>query len=609
MNGRRFRAAAVVVAVGVGAACAGDSDVTSESSDTAVADAADTDDAAATSADTGTDSGNDAADDGETSDSTGAADALDWTPCGTDVVALPTECATLEVPRDHGDPEGETISIRLSRLDTASGDRQIGSLLANPGGPGGSGVDFVAQLAVIIPAEVQERFDIVSFDPRGVGLSTGLDCVIDIDDNVTLLAEGDDAGWQELVDDALAQPDECTDETLELAPFVGTNNAARDLDLIREALGDDGLTYVGYSYGTRLGATYAALFPENVRALVLDAAVAPTDDFAELDRVQATGFDRALRNFATECDADPDCELQELGPTLDVIEGLRDELAEVGSFPTDDGDRVLTPGELDLGIAASLYSKDTWPFLAQALFVAEVQQDGTLLQVLGDALVGRQPDGSYDNSSTAGFFINCADDPNRPPVDEIRAQADETAAQSEFFSDFQRATTGCLGAPDAIDSLLLDPAADAPPLLVLGNTGDPATPYEWSIELSEFLATAVLYTVEAEGHTAYGTIDCVEDVVNRYLIDLEVPDEGGSCSDNADADFFPPAGEGQLAVIVSLFDCLRDNGLDVPELTEADILADPSGETYADALDPNDPAFQDAALACLDELDAVAGSL
>lgn len=528
----------------------------------------------------------------------GDAGSLDWAPCAEQNPIVETECAVLEVPLDHADLGAGTLDVAVARVRSADPETRIGSLVFNPGGPGGSGVEFLAQVALLMPPGVTDRFDLVGFDPRGVGASTAVTCDVEIDDSVALVAAGDDEAYAALVDQQAADLAACTDETFDVAPYLGTNNAARDLDLLREALGDDGLSYVGYSYGTRLGATYAELFPERVRALVLDAAVKPTTDSIELDLGQAEGFDRALRNFADACDDDPDCLLQELGPALDVVDGLRREIAEVGSFPTDDGDRILTPGELDYGIIAALYSKDAWPFLAQALFTAEVEQDGTLLQVLGDGLAGRRADGTYDNSSVANTFINCADTEDRPDVDRVRADAETVAERSEFFSDALRASTGCLGLPQTEDALTLGAASDAPPILVIGNTGDPATPYEWSVELAEFLDSGVLYTVEAEGHTAFGTIPCVTQPVVDYLVDLTVPDADASCSDNATADFFVPEGDSEVDRILALLDCLRENGADVAEITAADILADSTGEVLFDALDVSDPAFIEAAGAC-----------
>lgn len=512
------------------------------------------------------------------------------------------ECATLKVPLDHARPDGDSIDIAVARVATADPDQRIGSLLFNPGGPGGSGIEFLEAAAAVVPVELADRFDLVSFDPRGVGASAAIDCVVDFDDEVSLLADGDDQAWDALVADAEALADECTSVSLDLAPYVGTNNAARDLDMIRAALGDDQLSYVGFSYGTRLGATYAELFPDRVRALVLDGGVKPTDDLAQIGLEQGPGFDAALESFAAACDADEDCPFgtDDIAPTLEVYAGLVDEIAEEGGFATDDGDRMLTPGELQLGVVAALYSTQLWPVLADALFMADAEQDGSLLHVLADSYLGRQVDGTYDNSQVAGLAINCADDPRRPELAEIRRQGDVAAAASTHFGDLLRARTGCVGTPDPIDPIRIGPAEGAAPILVIGTTGDPATPYEWSVELAASLAAAELFTVEGDGHTAFLSIPCVDDVVIDYLVDLDLPDPGSGCAaDTVDADdVFLPPGESELDQIVGLFDCLRDNGVDVPEVSVGDILADPSGDALLDAIDPTDPVFAVAVLAC-----------
>ncbi len=526
---------------------------------------------------------------------------LEWGSCESAVAALvDLECAMLMVPLDYEVPAGDTIDIAVARVATADDDRRIGSLVFNPGGPGGSGIEFLTNVAGVIPSDLSERFDLVSFDPRGVAASTAIDCDVDIDDNVSLLAPDDDAGWDALVAEAQARPDTCTADSLALEPYVGTNNAARDLDALRSALGDDQLSYVGFSYGTRLGATYAELFPDRVRALVLDGAVKPSDDSALIGLEQGPGFDAALESFAAACDADADCALTDVGPTLEVYAGLVEEIEAVGSFPTDDGDRVLTPGELTLGVAAALYSTQLWPVLADGMFLAESEQDGSLLQVLVDTYLGRQPDGGYDNSQSAGLAINCADDPSRPQRDEVRSQAELAADASVHFSDFLRASTGCIGTADPIDPIAIGPAEGAAPILVIGTTGDPATPYEWSVEMAEVLSSGVLYTVEAEGHTAFLSVSCVEEVVIDYLVDLVLPDAAASCAGEPSGDVFASPGEGELDSVIALFDCLRENGADIPEITVGDLLADPNGETLLELLDPTDPAFAQAALACQD---------
>ena len=526
-----------------------------------------------------------------------------WGPCASGPTRfVELECGSIAVPLDYDAPPGETIEIALVRSPTADDDQRIGSLLFNPGGPGGSGIDFLSSAAVAVPRGLSRHFDLVSFDPRGVGQSSAVDCDVDIDDNVVLLGEGDDTGWAQLVADAEALPQQCSQETARIAAYVGTNNAARDLDGIRAALGDEQLSYVGFSYGTRLGATYAEMFPDRVRALVLDGAVKPTDDFAELDREQVEGFDRAFESFADACDADVDCALHEIGPTRDVYRDAVDAIASEGSFPTDDADRVLTPGELQLAMLAALYSTQLWPIAADGLALADSEHDGTLLQAVVDTYVGRRPDGSYNDSQVAGLAINCADDPQRPSTDEIRVAADDIASQSEWFADLVRADTGCTGTPDPIDPLLIGEASGAAPVLVIGNTGDPATPYEWAVELADALASAVLFTVEADGHTAFLSVDCVEGVVVDYLVELVLPAPDSSCTADAAADPFPAAGEGQFDQAIALFDCLRDEGVDVPEVSLGDLLADPTGEVILGSIDVTDPAFAAAVGACADLL-------
>ena len=540
----------------------------------------------------------------ETSEATGDATAettdeaavsgLSWTECA-DILGL--ECATLAVPLDHAALDGETIGLALARQPATDPDARIGSLVFNPGGPGGSGIDFLEFARFSIPPEVADRFDLVSFDPRGVGASAAVDCELELDDGVALVGDDDREAWDALLARSLAQLATCTAEPTGLAPYVGTNSAARDLDLIRAALGDAQLTYVGFSYGTRLGATYAELFPDRVRALVLDGAVKPTTDFSELAPGQGAGFDQAFENFASACDADADCRLQELGPTLDVVDRVRRDIAAAGSFATADPDRVLTPGELDLGIISALYSKDAWPYLAEAIELAD-DGDGSLFQVLADSYFGRELDGTYANQQEANGLVNCADDDARPDPDQVWADADAVADGSTYFGAALRASTGCLGIDAAVDPLVIGPATGAAPILVIGTTGDPATPYGWAVEMAESLDSGVLYTVEGEGHTAYLSIECVTGVVDAYLIDLDVPAPGGSCADDVGDDYFLPAGESDIDRVVAFFDCLVDEGLPIEPVTTADVLADPTGERLFGDLDLTDPTVGVAIGAC-----------
>jgi hypothetical protein len=212
--------------------------------------------------------------------------------------------------------------------------------------------------------------------------------------------------------------------------------------------------------------------------------------------------------------------------------------------------------------------------------------------------VGRRPDGSYSNDQVANFAISCADEPRRPSADEQLAIADDAASRSAYFDDFLRADTGCLGAPTAIDPLIIGAANGAAPILVIGTTGDPATPYEWAVEMADALESAVLFTAEAEGHTSYLGVPCVDEVVDDYLIALELPDDRDGCAADEDIDDFPAPGATDFDKVVALFQCLRDNGADVPEITAADVLADPSGDELFGDFDFDDPGFLTAIVAC-----------
>ena len=479
--------------------------------------------------------------DGETTTSTTDEDSagFEWDLCEGAFGNF--DCGTIQVPLDYSSPDGEQIDIAIARI-AASGPAEdvIGPLVFNPGGPGFGGIESLEGIALTLPFEITERFDLVTFDPRGTGTSAAVDCDNNLDDAIlTIETSGDDDGWQSIVDATAEGLSSCSAATLDLAPHLGTMNVARDIDLIREAIGAETINYLGYSYGTRLGATYAELFPGNIRAMVLDAAVRPNTDWALLAGDQAAGLDSALQNFAGACDADPDCPLQGTGPALETINSLRENVAEQGSLPTLFDQRVLTLGEFDLAIISALYSKTLWQTLATGLADAEATEDGTELHFLTDSYAGRSfEDDSYSSGLVANSFINCADDANRPTADEQRALSEASAEQAGFFAPAMRAGAGCLGIPESQSPLEIGTAADAPPIVIIGNTGDPATPYEWSVELDEFLTNSVLYTVEAEGHTAYGSIECVQTAIDAYLIDLELPEKGAGCSDNATADFF-----------------------------------------------------------------------
>jgi pimeloyl-ACP methyl ester carboxylesterase len=455
------------------------------------------------------------------------AQELDWQGCGD------LECATLVVPLDYAAPEDGTVEVAVSR-HAATGDR-IGSLLINPGGPGASGIDALSSIAVpSFGPEVVERYDLIGFDPRGVAASTPVACVDGPGMDAITAADYDfatdegvaaaEAAWGEFGAACLAN-------TGPLLEHVDTVSAATDMDVLREVLGDEQLTYVGYSYGTQLGATYAALFPENVGRLVLDGALDPTLSALELSAGQAAGFESALRAYVADCQGGAACPLK--GGVEDGLAQVKSVLdrARTSPLPTS-SDRNLTGQLAFSGIALPLYNEQSWPALTQGL-TAAVAGDGSVLLQLADLYNDRAPDGTYASNSMQAFWaIGCADDRGTTDVAEMRAQAAQIeAAAPTVGSFFAYGGVICANWPVPEAGGLDDyAAAGAAPILVIGTTNDPATPYAWAESLAQTLDSGTLLTYEGEGHTAYGRSNsCVGDAVDAYLLEGTVPAEGTRC--------------------------------------------------------------------------------
>ncbi|GCD19826.1 alpha/beta hydrolase [Cellulomonas algicola] len=454
---------------------------------------------------------------------------LEWTTCAQG------ECATATVPLDYADPSGATIGIALARRP-ATGGSAVASLLVNPGGPGVSGVDFLDQAASMISEDVLRQLDLVAFDPRGVQRSSPITCMdgTDLDKVVAFDADySTDAGIQEAIDVFRGVGEACQERSGQTLAHVDTVSAARDLDVLRAALGDDALSYLGYSYGTQLGATYAALFPLRVGRLVLDGALDPTLTADELAEGQAQGFENALRAYVTDCLAGASCPLTgDVDQAMGQIRALLDH-AVADPLPTG-GDRRLTGSLAFYGIALPLYSQPSWPYLTQALDAAIHENDGSILLQLADAYFDREADGTYSTNATEAFWaIGCLDDRQSADPAEMRAQADRIEAVAPTMgSFFSYGGTICADWPVPVVGGLDDYSAkDATaPILVVGTTNDPATPYAWAEKLATTLSTATLLTYEGEGHTAYGSSnDCVADAVDAYILTGTVPPEGTRC--------------------------------------------------------------------------------
>jgi pimeloyl-ACP methyl ester carboxylesterase len=460
-----------------------------------------------------------------------------WEPCAGDF-----ECATLTVPRDWADPGGDTLDIAVTR-HLAEGER-VGSLLLNPGGPGASGVGFVQGfVSTSLPDGLDERFDIVSWDPRGTGGTNRIDCTTDdewLEPDIDPTVE-DDADIEAIRTQAAEGVAACVAEAGDLLGVVGTRATVRDLDALRGVLGDEALTYVGYSYGTTLGMEYLRLYPDRVRAMVLDGVAVPGTEPVTDAHVQAQGFERTLDAYLTDCTTRSTCPLGDdpKATLIDLAGRLEAERIPASYQLGDDSEARqgdLGVGELYIAVAASLYDDGAWPVLDQGLAeaLASPPQGRTLLAIR-DQYFGRAADGTWTDDADARSTIRCADQVERSaePEGDLSLAVDWAAELPFWGAWFGTGIPGCWGAPEAVDPLL--PLGDgdltgSPPVVVIGTTNDPATPYEQAEEAARVIEGSVLVTFEGDVHTAYRSLsDCLDDAVTPYLVDLTVPAAGLRC--------------------------------------------------------------------------------
>lgn len=455
-----------------------------------------------------------------------AAGPINWSDCGRGF-----ECGTLQVPVDYSKPNGATLSLALVRQPATDKAHRIGSLLVNPGGPGASGVDFVRAWTAVLSRDIRARFDIVGFDPRGIGQSTPIVC----HDNLQALVAADpipttQAAWDNLAKQQQIFNAACAKKYGDILPFLGTKNVARDMDQMRAALGDDKLNYLGYSYGTVIGQVYADMFPTKIRSMVLDGAVDLSLGPDDKTLTQIGGFELALNNFAADCRA-KGCQLTKRGDPIAVIEQLIAKVKEA-PIPARFGDRPAGPGETFLALITPLYSKASWLTLALEVDTA-LNGDATLLIRIADQYLDRQNDGSYSNSLEANIAVNCIDDgPSSLPTrfSDFPAVAATFAKVSPHFGPAVATGLSCVGWAAPADRLHPTSADGAPPIVVVDTTGDPATPYAWGVNVSKQMKSAVLLTFNGDGHTAYASGDsCIADAVNTYLLELKPPARGTEC--------------------------------------------------------------------------------
>ena len=451
------------------------------------------------------------------------------------------QCTRLTVPLDYANPQGDTITIGVLRRPATGSDKRIGSLVINPGGPGAGGMSAAAHLsAQVKDSELGQRFDFVGFDPRGVGASEPtVKCLTDAERDAER-AEDDEldtsaAGVAKVEAEQKDYADKCVQRTGKGAAMlanIGTRDVVKDLDVLRSALGDTKLTYLGYSYGTRIGSTYAETFPKNVRALVLDGALDPNQNAVDELVAQGAGFEKAFEDFVNWCVARQDCALgRDKATALAEFQGLMRPLAQ---HPIEVGDgRRLSYSDATTGAVQALYSKDLWEYLNTGLTELKGNK-ATTLMLLADAYLERGQDGKYSTTQDAFTAIRCVDDPrvtDRNVVLEAQRRYKQVAPFLDDGNGPSSALDACAFWPvPNTGSPHLPTITGLPPVLVISTTSDPATPYEAGVNLAKALGGQLL-TFEATQHTAFlQNNKCVDEAGTRYLVDLTVPPAGTRCT-------------------------------------------------------------------------------
>ena len=457
------------------------------------------------------------------------AQELTWSDCGGG-----DQCADMMVPIDYAKPDGETLVLKARKKPAGDSDDKVGSLFINPGGPGGSGIDYLSTFASSGDDDILESYDVIGFDPRGVATSTPLKCLDDdaLDDFVNVDPDPDTAAEETAYGEGAKKMGEaCKSNSGELAAHVSTIEVAKDLDVMRALVGDDKLHYLGASYGTYIGSVYAEVFPKKVGRLVLDGALDPTLDSEGLNLGQAKGFQTALVAYIKSCLETDSCPLgTSEAAAQDKIKKFLDQL-DATPLKTDDPERPLTQSLGFYAIALPLYNEQSWPVLTQ-IFDSAFAGNGEPMVKVADQYLSRTQSGYQDNSAQVIYAVNCLDKPESSTVAEVEASESEFLDVSPVFGrTFAWSPYSCSQWPikPAEEPVTVD-ADGAAPIVVVGTTRDPATPYEWAQALAKQLDSGVLVSRDGDGHTGYNMgNECVDDAVNDYLLDGDVPKDGLKC--------------------------------------------------------------------------------
>jgi pimeloyl-ACP methyl ester carboxylesterase len=456
---------------------------------------------------------------------------LSWSTCYDNF-----ECSDLDVPIDYEKISTGTFKISVLRYVAQEPSKRIGSLIVNPGGPGASGVDYAYNAEYIFSPDITDRYDIVGFDPRGVSRSAPITCYNDQETDANYASDSkldSAAEFKQAIADTKVFLQKCFNKNEHLTAF-STANAARDMDILRQALGDKKLNYMGKSYGTYMGSLYATLFPNKIGRVVLDGAVDPTISNLEQTKTQALGFDNALKAFLTNCLSRKDC------PLHGTLQQATDQLTNIWQHAATNplplsnkkDRRTVTESLLVIGTASALYdSEEGWPDLRKAISEAIAGNGDGYIQ-LADLYTGRQSDGTYPNNEfDSGAIIDCLDFADNRTPQQIRKDGAEVEKVAPIFGPYiaySGLTCKYFTTPKPVEVKKTKTNA---PIVIIGTTGDPATPYAWAKGLSKLLINSDLLTFVGDGHTGQGRGNaCIDDAVDAYFLRGTLPAENLRCT-------------------------------------------------------------------------------
>lgn len=448
-------------------------------------------------------------------------------------------CTTIKVPIDYNSIPTGSLDISVLKAPATKKSARIGALVVNPGGPGGSGVDYAYNADYIVSREIRSAYDIVGFDPRGVSRSAPIKCLTDkeTDQNYASDSKPDNAKeLASLIEDSKKYFSKCLSKTKYLNQY-STANAARDMDILRAVLGERKLNYLGKSYGTYMGTLYAQLFPKTVGRFILDGAIDPNVPIAEQNLNQAIGFDQALSSFIKNCLTLSNCPLPKT--ITEARQYFIDLLSKTSKTPLpSSSNRAVTETLVLIGTASALYDNESgWPILRSAIREAN-RNNGDAFLELADAYAQRNPDGTYaDNENDASVVIDCLDWKDSRTLDEIQADENKFAKQAPVFGPYLAySSLSCKYFPQSTStintgSVMIDTEIKISPILIIGTLRDPATPYKWAQGLHKIFKGSILVSLDADGHTGHGRgSQCVDDAVDAYLLVGEIPSQDLVCS-------------------------------------------------------------------------------